>query len=58
MSLLNGHPRIFFYYPRGDQKQAGLIIEANGAVTQTNTEWRNLHRKAEISGASGTIFKL
>ncbi len=23
-----------FYYPRGDQKQAGLIIEANGAVTQ------------------------
>ena len=55
MSLLNGQPRIF-YYPRGDQKQAGLIIEANGAVTQTNTNDEIYTGKAEISGASGTIL--
>ncbi|WP_197080381.1 hypothetical protein [Enterococcus faecalis] len=45
-----------FYYPRGDQKQAGLIIEANGAVTQTNTNGEIYTGKAEISGASGTIL--
>lgn len=47
---------VSFYYPRGDQKQAGLIIEANGAVTQTNTNGEIYTGKAEISGASGTIL--
>ncbi len=38
------------------EKQTGLIIESNGAVTQTNTNGEIYTGKAEISGASGTIL--
>lgn len=47
---------VSFLLSTRNQKQAGLIIEANGAVTQTNTNGEIYTGKAEISGASGTIL--